>query len=288
MAELIPNGHFRGLGLIQKSGNVGGYKNVFVNLVGNHDDLVYPHFGGKVMNPPKGRAKMWAGDLLEYRPKTGSDKLDPEIYILRTFKVADAVSNTTTVYIERDEFKHKPFVGDVLMVAPAVIGGTGTAVTVTAVSATTATISGASVNVWQLTISAALTITKGAIMVEAEEAGSDKKMLVQNINGVFDCDTDFFEQDNIDDIGVTRDQTTGEITAVTDSDFYKARYQYTPALGGLMWIHKMSPMPQCVLDLNMCNVPNWYHVNWQLNGKKVASQAADIASLDTRVTTLEG
>ena len=288
MAELIPNGHFRGLGLIQKSGNVGGYKNVFVNLVGNHDDLVYPHFGGKVMNPPKGRAKMWAGDLLEYRPKTGNDKLDPEIYILRTFKVADAVSNTTTVYIERDEFKHKPFVGDVLMVAPAVIGGTGTAVTVTAVTATTATISGASVNVWQLTISAALTITKGAIMVEAEEAGSDKKMLVQNINGVFDCDTDFFEQDNIDDIGVTRDQTTGEITAVTDSDFYKARYQYTPALGGLMWIHKMSPMPQCVLDLNMCNVPNWYHVNWQLNGKKVASQAADIASLDTRVTTLEG
>ena len=288
MAELIPNGHFRGLGLIQKSGNVGGYKNVFVNLVGNHDDLVYPHFGGKVMNPPKGRAKMWAGDLLEYRPKTGSDNLDPEIYILRTFKVADAVSNTTTVYIERDEFKHKPFVGDVLMVAPAVIGGTGTAVTVTAVTATTATISGASVNVWQLTISAALTITKGAIMVEAEEAGSDKKMLVQNINGVFDCDTDFFEQDNIDDIGVTRDQTTDEITAVTDSDFYKARYQYTPALGGLMWIHKMSPMPQCVLDLNMCNVPNWYHVNWQLNGKKVASQAADIASLDTRVTTLEG
>lgn len=288
MAELIPNGHFRGLGLIQKSGNVGGYKNVFVNLVGNHNDLVYPHFGGKVMNPPKGRAKMWAGDLLEYRPKTGSDKLDPEIYILRTFKVADAVSNTTTVYIERDEFKHKPFVGDVLMVAPAVIGGTGTAVTVTAVSATTATIGGASVNVWQLTISSALTITKGAIMVEAEEAGSDKKMLVQNINGVFDCDTDFFEQDNIDDIGVTRDQTSGEITAVTDSDFYKARYQYTPALGGLMWIHKMSPMPQCVLDLNTCNVPNWYHVNWQLNGKKVASQAADIASLDTRVTTLEG
>ena len=288
MAELIPNGHFRGLGLIQKSGNVGGYKNVFVNLVGNHDDLVYPHFGGKVMNPPKGRAKMWAGDLLEYRPKTGSDNLDPEIYILRTFKVADAVSNTTTVYIERDEFKHKPFVGDVLMVAPDVIGGTGTAVTVTAVTATTATISGASVNVWQLTISAALTITKGAIMVEAEEAGSDKKMLVQNINGVFDCDTDFFEQDNIDDIGVTRDQTTGEITAVTDSDFYKARYQYTPALGGLMWIHKMSPMPQCVLDLNMCNVPNWYHVNWALNGKKAASQAAAIASLDTRVTTLEG
>lgn len=291
MPNNIPNGHFRGLGLIQKSGEIGGYKNVFVNLVGTHNDMVYPQFGGKVMNPPKGRAKMWAGDLLEYRPKTTtptSDKLDPEIYILRTFKVADAVSNTTTVYIERDEFKHKPFVGDVLMVAPAVIGGTGTAVTVTAVTATTTTISGASVNVWQLTISSALTITKGSIMVEAEEAGSDKKMLVQTINGVFDCDTDFFEAENIDDVAVTRDQTSGEITNVTSSDFYKARYQYTPSLGGMMWISKMSPMPQCVLDLNLCNIPNIYHVNWALNGKKVASQAADIAALDTRVTTLEG
>lgn len=290
MPNNIINGHFRGTALIQKTGDIGGYKNVFANLVGTHDDMVYPHFGGKVMNPPKGRAKMWAGDLLEYRPKLmtpTSDRLDPEIYILRTFKVADAVSNTTTVYIERDEFKHKPFVGDVLMVAPAVIGGTGTAVTVTAVSATTATISGASVNVWQLTISSALTITKGAIMVEAEEAGSDKKMLVQTINGVFDCDTDFFEDDNIDDVGVTRNES-GAITAVTDTDFYRARYQYTPALGGMMWISKMSPMPQCVLDLNLCNIPNIFHVNWALNGKKMASQAADIAALDARVTTLEG
>ena len=108
--------------MIQTDGKIGGYRNVFVNLVGNHNDLVYPHFGGKVMNPPKGRAKMWAGDLLEYRPSTDANgALDPKIYILRTFKVADAVDNTTTVYIERDEFRHKPFVGDILMVAPNVI-----------------------------------------------------------------------------------------------------------------------------------------------------------------------
>jgi len=282
MAEITPNGHFRGLGLIQKKGDIGGARNVFVNLVGNHDDLVYPQFGGKVMNPPSGRAKMFAGDLLEFRPKTGSDKLDPEIYILRTFEVADAVDNATTVYIKRDEFRHKPFVGDVLMVAPAVIGGTGKAVTVTAVTATAVTISGVSTPVWQLTISAALTITKGAIMVEAEEAGDNKKMLVKAINGVFDCDTDFFEKENIDDVEVTRDAETGAITAVTDADFYKARYQYTPALGGLMWIHKMSPMPQCVLDLNMSNIPGWYHVNWQLNGKKVA-MSDDTAAIEAAV-----
>lgn len=292
MAEMNPIGHFRGLSLIQTNGKVGGYRNVFVNLVGNHNDLVYPHIGGKVMNPPKGAAKMWAGDLLEYRPTGHPNDLDPEIYILRTFKVADAVSNTTTVYIERDEFKHKPFVGDILMVAPSVIGGTGTAVTVTAVTATTATIDSKSVNVWQLTISAALTISKGAIMVEAEAAGSDKKMLVQNINGCFDCDADFAWDENISDVGVTRDSTTNEITAVTDADFYKARYQYTPALGGLMWIDKMSPIPQCVLDLNLCNVPGWFHINWALNGKKVAagdnSALQDqIDALDTRVTALE-
>ena len=280
MVNNIPNGHFRGLGLIQKSGDVGGYKNVFVNLVGNHDDLVYPHFGGKVMNPPAGRAKMWAGDLLEYRPLVGSDKLDPEIYILRTFLVADAVSAATTVYIVRDEFKHKPFVGDCLMVAPDVIGGEGTAVKVTAVTATTATIGGKSVNVWQLTVSASMTIAKGAVLVEAENftegTSATKAMLVKNINGVFDCDTDFFETDNIDDVGVTRDVETGQITSVTGADFYKARYQYTPSLGGLMWIHKMSPMPQCVLDLNQCNVPNWYHVNWALNGKKGVVATANV------------
>lgn len=293
MSEITPNGHFRGLGLIQKKGDIGGARNVFVNLVGNHDDLVYPQFGGKVMNPPKGRAKMFAGDLLEFRPKTGSDKLDPEIYILRTFEVANAVSASTTVYIKRDEFRHKPFAGDVLMVAPAVIGGTGTAVKVTSVAATATTIGGVSTPVWQLTISAALTITKGAIMVEAESfsegTSASKAMIVKAINGVFDCDTDFFEDENIADISVTRQDSVGEITAVTDADFYKARYQYTPALGGLMWIHKMSPMPQCVLDLNMSNIPGWYHVNWAINGKKVAAanESAAISDLESRVKALE-
>lgn len=283
MPYMNPIGHFRGLSLIQTKGNVGGYKNVFVNLVGNHNDLVYPHIGGKVMNPPKGQAKMWAGDLLEYRPTGHPNNLDPEIYILRTFKLAAAVSASTTVYIERDEFKHKPFVGDVLMVEPDVIGGTGTGVTVTAVSATTTTVDSATVNVWQLTVSAALTADKGKVLVEAEEAGSDKKMLVKNINGVFDCDADFVYDENISDVA----NTSGVVTDGMN-DFYKARYQYTPALGGLMWIDKMSPLPQCVLDLNLCNVPGWYHINWALNGKKVASQASDIAALDARVTTLEG
>ena len=39
MPVMNPIGHFRGLSLIQTNGKVGGYRNVFVNLVGNHNDL---------------------------------------------------------------------------------------------------------------------------------------------------------------------------------------------------------------------------------------------------------
>lgn len=271
-----PDNYFPGLSLIQTDGKIGGYRDVFVNLVDVMSDNAQPQIGGKVMNPPKGPAKMWAGDLCEYRTSGHPNNLDPEVYMLRTFKVADAVSASTTVYVERNEFRHKPFVGDCLMVAPDVIGGEGTAVKVTAVAATTATISEASVPVWQLTVSASMTITKGAILVEAENftegTSATKKMLVKAINGVIQCDITFTTgNDNIAGIGVTRNGETGEITAVEDGEFYKARYQWTPVLGGLMWIDKMSPMPQCVLDLNMANVPGWYHVNWALNGKKATA-----------------
>jgi len=284
MSNFSPFGQFRGTSLIQTNGKIGGGRNVFVALDGNHDDFVYPPFGGIVKNPPKGRAKMWAGDLLEFRPT--STGLEPEIYILRTFKVVSAVSNTTTVKILRNEYAHKPFVGDVLMVAPSVIGGTGTAVTVTAISETTETVDSATVNVWSLTISAALTISAGAIMVEAEAAGSDKKMLVKRINGVFDCDADFQFDENIGGIGGT--VSAGAVSSITDGNWEKGRYHYTPSLGGLMWIEKMSPLPQCVLDLNMCNVPGWFHVNYALNSASAVSNAAAITALTTRVAALEG
>lgn len=276
-----PFGYFRGTSLIQKSGEASDTRNVFVNLVGNHNDYVYPHIGGVVMNPPKGPTKMWAGDLLEYRTSGSSTALQPEIYILRTFKVVSA--SGTTVNVVRDKFSHKPFVGDILMKAPAVIGGTGTGVSVTAVTATTVTVNSVTYDVYALTTSAniASSLSKDDILVEAEATGANKKMLVQNINGIFDCDTDFMFDENIAGVNATR--TSGDVTSVTDADFYKARYQYTPSLGGLMWIDKMSPMPQCVLDLNLSNVNGWFHVNYALNGKKIATALA----LETRIAALE-
>lgn len=271
MVKSVDYGYFRGRVLVQKQGSIGGYKSVFVKLKELHNELVYPTFGGIIMNPFKGRAKFFAGDLLEFR--TNDKGVRPEVYILKTYKVADAVSASTTVYIERDGYKHIPFVGDVLMVAPDVIGGTGKAVTVTAVVKTTATIGGHSVDVWQLTVSAALTIAKGEVMVEAEEAGDNKAMLVKNINAVADCDADMMF-DNVADTSAI---------GTENEDYVDARYLYTPALGGLMYTHKMSPLPQCVLNLNRSNVNGWFKVNYY----DMDGNAAAIAALAARVTALE-
>lgn len=269
MVTSVDYGYFRGRVLVQKSGSIGGYKSVFVKLKELHNELVYPTFGGIIMNPFKGRAKFFAGDLLEFR--TNDKGVRPEVYILKTFKVVSASS--TTVNVLRDGFLHKPFVGDVLMKAPSVIGGAGTAATVTAVTPTTVTVSDVTYDVYALTTSTALTLVKDDILVEAEEAGSDKKMLVKNINAVADCDADMMFDEVADTSKIGTD----------DEDYVDARYLYTPALGGLMYTHKMSPMPQCVLDLNRSNVNGWFKVNYY----DMDGNAAAIAALEARVAALE-
>ena len=249
MVTQVDYGYFRGRVLVQKTGSIGGYKSVFVKLRELHNELVYPTFGGIIMNPFKGRAKFFAGDLIEFR--TNNHGVRPEVYILKTFKVVSA--SGTTVNVLRDGFLHKPFVGDILMKAPAIIGGTGTAAKVNAVEATTVTVSGTVYNVYKLTTSSSLgTLAMDDILVEAEESGSNKAMLVKNINAVADCDADmmFDNVANPDDIGTANE------------DYVDARYLYTPALGGLMYTHKMSPLPQCILDLNRSNVNGWFKVNY--------------------------
>lgn len=227
-------GAFRGRKLIQRRGEVGGAKSVFVKLQGIKNELVYPTHGGRIMNPFKGAAKLFAGDLCEYR--TNEKGVKPEIYILKTYEVAEASSAATTVKIVKDQYKHIPFVGDMLGVAPNAIGGSVTATaTVTAVS----TGKVGDVDVWVLTLSTAITASKGAVLVEAK----DGKMLVQNINGVIDADCDMLDA-----------------PATDDEDFDGARYMYTPALGGIMYTHKMSPMPECVKKLNISKINGWFQI----------------------------
>lgn len=245
MVTSVDYGYFRGRVLVQKQGTVGGYRSVFVKLKELHNELVYPTFGGVIMNPFKGRAKFYAGDLLEFR--TNDKGVRPEVYILKTFKVVSA--SGTTVNVLRDGYLHKPFVGDVLMVAPAAIGGSGTTATVTAIVPNTVNVGGTVYNVYELTMSDNISASADDILVEGDATG---KMLVKNINAVADCDADMMFEDvaNTSDIGTD------------DEDFVDARYLYTPALGGLMYTHKMSPMPQCVLALNRSKVNGWFKINY--------------------------
>lgn len=243
--ENFRKGIFNGRVLLQQSGEIGGHRHVFVKLQGgNKNELVHPTFGCRLMNPFKGNAKFFAGDLVEYR-------IDGTGYILKTYEVAaDVLAAATTVYILRDGYRHIPFVGDVLMVAPDTLSGTGKAVTVTAVNATTTTVgTTANVPVWELTISAALgAMSKGAILVEAVEAGNDKAMLVTNPNMLLPWDLDC----------IFDPASTG---VAGDDDYEKAKYLFTPILEGVCYLSKMSPLPDCVKKLNGSRVTGWFVMN---------------------------
>lgn len=227
-----------GTTLIQESSMFGGSREVFVKLGGVKDDIKFPTFGGQLKNPFPMPAKIFAGDLFEYR--TDENGENPEIYLLKTYRVAKAASGTE-VMIERDGFKHTPFVGDVLMKAPSTFEGTGAAYTVTAVEKTV----DSGKDVWKLTFGTTLgSLVEGDVLVEAESENAAGKMLVKNINAVAPCDYDIF---NMPSSGGT-------------TDFDKARYFLTPMLHGIMYIHKMSPVPQVVLDLNKSRINGWYEV----------------------------
>ena len=259
--------------LVQQKGSIGGARFVFVKLQGEKNELVFPTFGGQLANPFPGKAKFYAGDLMEYR--TNAIGYKPKIYLLKTYKVLKAVSNTTTVYIERDGYRHIPFVGDFLMAAPAEIGGEGTAVKVTAVTSGTTTIDTATVDCWTLTVSANITLGANDILVEAESfsegTSATRKMLVKKINAVAPCDYECF----FDDVADPNNQ---------DDDFENAKYFMTPALGGLMYKHKMSPIPACVEALNLCNIDGWFKVDGlSVNGSAaVANKAAEDLSNKVR------
>lgn len=234
-------GVFLGKTLLQRRGEIGGARYVFVKLQGNKNELVFPTFGCKIMNPFKGTAKMYAGDLIEYR--YNDDDKGATGYILKTYVVAKSTTSAdgAEIYIVRDGYKHIPFVGDIIMKAPATLDGTGTAVTVIKVEATVDT----KKDVWKLTLSSALaTLNEGDVLVEAAEAGQSKTPMVTNPNAMCPADYDFLYE-----------PPTG------DSDFDGARYFMTPVLHGIAYINRMSPMPKTVLAArNKSLVTGWFEL----------------------------
>ena len=232
----VQGGVFLGTTLLQASGQVGGARSVFVKLQGVKDDLKFPPIGGMLKNPFKGKAKMYAGDLMEYR--TDETGMNPVLYLLKTFEVAaETEAEDTSVKIVADGYRHIPFVGDVLMKAPSTLAGTGTAVTVTGVTKGDGE--------YTLALSGAIgALSEGDILVEAVEAGSGKAMLVQNPNTFCPCDYDMFYE-----------------PATGDEDYDGARYLMTPVLHGTAFIHKMSPLPDAVLnECNKSRVNGWFEL----------------------------
>lgn len=222
---------------LSASGDIGGQRAVFVDISGQKNDLVAPTFGATWMNPFNGFAKIYAGDLFEFR--TDDKGEHPEAYLLKTFKVKE--KSTTTVKIYRDGYSHVPFVGDVLMKAPDKIGGQNKAYTVQSVTEGNE----GGKDIWTLVFNTELDdLTDGDILVEAESENATGTMLVKNISAVAPCDYDFVYY-----------PMTNNYKEVS-----KVRVNITPMLHSTMYIHKMSPMPKCVLDLNKSRINGWYEV----------------------------
>lgn len=240
--RLVNSGVFQGTTLIQAHGSIGGTRYVFVKLIrGAKDELVFPTTGGKLLNPFKGNAKIYAGDLMEYDPGITNDA-GATVKILKTYEVAaDTATDGTQVMIVRNGFRHIPFVGDFLMAAPKNLTTKGTAVTVTAVEATTDPTAG---DVWKLTLSAALASKKGDVLVEASAGSGSVTAMVTNPNAFAPSDYDFIYN-----------------PAADDNDFEGARYLMTPCLATpetYVYQNRVSPIPQAVLALNTSKVSGWF------------------------------
>lgn len=218
-------GTFRGTILQQSKGTIGGARSVFAKFKGIKNELVYPYNGGMIMNAPNGDGfKFFAGDLMEFR--TNDKYAKPEVYLLKTYLVESVSGNV--VNIVKDGYKHIPFVGDKIGVAPEELGDSMTAATITKVEVSKV----GEVNVWACTTDTALTAEKGDVLVEADE---DDNMMVKNINAFADCDGDM-------PYGATKGADA----------FENPKYLYTPAVGGAyIYIHKMSPLPECVKKVNV-------------------------------------
>ncbi len=242
-------GVFLGSVRIQARGSIGGHRYVFVKTTrSGKDALVFPTVGGRLLNPFKGAAKIYAGDLIEYNPGVEADA-GATVKVLKTYEVAKAVTAATdsdpatTVLIVRNGYRHIPFVGDVIMSAPSSLTGKGTAVKIAAVEK--ATESGA--DVWKITLSATLgALSKGDVLVEGSEAGSSKSPMVTNPNCYAPCDYDFIY-----------DPATG------DDDFDGAEYMMTPCIANgdtYLYVNRMSPLPPAIKALNKCKISGWFNL----------------------------
>lgn len=235
---------FTGRTLIQAHGSIGGHKNVFVKLVkGSKDALCYPTTGGILKNPFKGRAKIYAGDLIEYTPNI-NNTTGAEVKILKFYELAkDTTNDATTIKLVRDGYHHIPFVGDTIMVGQKDFATKALGVTITAVEKGTE----GTADVWNVTLSATLAVAlkQGNILVEAEKAGASVSPMVTNPNAYADKDMDFLYDANMEGLD-------------------DLQYMLTPALAQedtVIDLVAIGNLPPAVLALNKSRVKTWFWFN---------------------------
>lgn len=230
------NGVFLGRARVATKKTNGSARNIDVDFQGLKNNLVYVLWGGVLANPFPGAAKLYEGDM--FYQELDDKAQHPKLYALKVYEAA-AASTAKTIKLLRDGYRHKIFVGDTIMVEPATIGGKGKITNVTAVTPKTDT---DGTQIWEITVDTALTIAKGDILVEgkalesADTNGNTGEMLVKDINCFAPQDYDFVFEPVADPDDV--------------DDFENAEYQLTPVIGVLGLIHKMNPIPKCVLKLN--------------------------------------
>lgn len=219
------NNLFLGRLTLQDSNSYGGSKYVFVKTKGQKNSW-RPTLGGIIMNAPSaGLGKMFQGDLVEYQ----TDGKNGRIYLLKTYEVNAAVlADGISIQIKRDEYRHVPEVGEVIMKATSTLTGTGAGYAITAVDSSNA-------DYWTVTVATTIgALAEGDVLVQAKEAGAAVNMMVTNPNAFMDTDSLF------------RMPTTDASNNVI--------YSYTPIMHEIAWISRMAKLPSCVLALNKSNV----------------------------------
>ena len=237
-----------GATIVQTEGKVGGTRYVFAGLEALiKNAFVHPPIGGKLVNPFKGQAKIYAGDLIEHDLgfTAGNEGPGATIKILKAYGVAkDTTAATDTdIYIVRNGFVHIPFPGDTIMVGQKDFKTKAKGVTVSAVEATPDDTAG---DVWKVTLSAALgTLKVGDVLVEAASAGESVLPMVTNPNCFAPNDNDFPYFDAGGD------------------KYHKPRTNINFCMLNpdcVMWLDRMGPVPPAVKAMNKSLYPEFWHI----------------------------
>lgn len=201
--------------------------------------------GGTILNPNKGFGKLFAAQLVQYKPQSGC-------LIFRSFavKTATAAATDTVIYLNGDGYSDAPEVGQVIMKAPdsltvttqTIVEGSGSdpdtvETTVTDYTGQSGKITAVEYDQanarFKVTLDTALgSLAVGDILVEAQgtSASASAKVLVDNPNT-------FIEKDE-------------ELLPTEGFGFENANYAISTVWNKQAFIARMQPLPKYVLAKN--------------------------------------